>query len=62
MIKENRIKNKLTQEELAELLEITPRHMQRIEKDENKTKISTLKKAIKTLKIPDEDILKFMKN
>ena len=62
MIKENRLKNKLTQEELAELLEITQRHIQRIEKNENKTKISTLKKAIKILKIPEEDIIKFMKN
>lgn len=61
MIRENRIKKNYTQEQLAELLEISPRQMQRIEANENKTKISTLKKLIKILQIPDKEILKFMK-
>ena len=47
MIKENRIKKNYTQEELAEIINISPRQMQRIEKNENKTKIETLKKIIK---------------
>ena len=44
MIKENRIKKGYTQEQLAELIDISWRQLQRIEKNENNTKISTLKK------------------
>ncbi|HIQ91497.1 MAG TPA: helix-turn-helix transcriptional regulator [Candidatus Coprosoma intestinipullorum] len=61
MIKENRIKKGYTQEQLAELIDISWRQLQRIEKNENNTKISTLKKIIRILNIPDEDILKFFK-
>lgn len=61
MIKEHRIKKGYTQEELSEILEISWRQLQRIEKDEEKTKISTLKKIIKVLQIPDEEIIKFIK-
>ncbi len=61
MIKEYRIKRGYTQEQLAEALDISWRQLQRIEKDENKTKISTLKKIIKILKIPNEEIIIFMK-
>ena len=62
MIKENRIKKKYTQEELAELLEITPRQLQRIEKNEAETKISTLKKIIAILDIPQDEVLKYIYN
>ena len=61
MIKENRIKRNYTQEELAEILNITPRQLQRIEKNENKTKIETLKKIIKVLQIPDKEIIDYIK-
>lgn len=61
MIKENRIKKNYTQEELAEIIDISPRQMQRIEKNESKTKIDTLKKIIKVLQIPDKEILEYMK-
>ena len=61
MIKENRIKKGYTQEQLAELIDIRWRQLQRIEKNENNTKISTLKKIIQILNIPDDDILKFFK-
>lgn len=61
MIKENRKKKDLTQEKLAELIGITTRQLQRIEKNEDETKIKTLKKIIKELKIPDEEIIKYMK-
>lgn len=61
MIKENRIKKGYTQEQLAELIDISWRQLQRIEKNENNTKISTLKKIIQILNIPDDDILKFLK-
>lgn len=62
MIKENRIKKNYTQEELAEIINISPRQMQRIEKDENKTKLETLKKIIKVLQIPDDEIIEYIKN
>ena len=61
MIKENRIKRKLTQEELAEIIEISPRQLQRIEKNEDETKIKTIKKIIKVLKIPDDEIIKYIR-
>lgn len=62
MIKEYRIKNNYTQEQLAEIINISPRQLQRIEKNEDKTKIETIKKIIKVLSIPDEEILKYIKN
>lgn len=61
MIKENRIKRNYTQEELAEIINISPRQLQRIEKNESKTKIETLKKLIKVLQIPDEEVIKYLK-
>ena len=61
MIKKYRIKKGYTQERLAELLDISWRQLQRIEKDETKTRIETLKKIIKILEIPDEEIIKFFK-
>ena len=61
LIKENRIKMNLTQEELAEIINISWRQLQRIEKNPNKTKLETIKKIIKVLKISDKEILKFMK-
>lgn len=60
MIKENREKNNLTQEQLAELVGISWRQLQRIEKNENQTKLSTLKKLIKILKVSDREILEFI--
>lgn len=61
MIKENRMKKNYTQEELAEILNISTRQLQRIEKDENNTKIETIRKIIKVLEIPDKEILKYIK-
>ena len=47
MIKEYRIVKKgFTQEQLAEKLNISTRHLQRIEKDETKTPIAMLKKFV----------------
>ena len=60
MIKECRIKKGYTQEKLAELINISPRQIQRIEKDEEKTKIETLKKIIKILEIPDKEIINYL--
>lgn len=61
MIKEYRKKKKFTQDELAEIIDISTRQLQRIELDEGRTKISTIKKLIKVLEIPDEEILKYIK-
>lgn len=61
MIKEYRIKNGLTQEKLAEILDISTRQLQRIEANVNNTKIKTLKQLIKVLKIEDKDIIKIFK-
>lgn len=60
MIKEYRIKNGLSQEQLAEKINISWRHLQRLEHDESKTTVKTLKKLIKVLKISDKDILKYL--
>lgn len=62
MIKEYRTEKGYTQEELAEIAQISPRQLQRIESDENKTKIKTLKVLIKILQIPDTEIIKFIKS
>ena len=61
MIRENRIKNGLTQEELAEKLDISWRHMQRLKYNEENTTVKTLKKVINVLNIPDEEILEYLK-
>ena len=51
----------LTQEQLAEKINISTRQLQRIEKAEEKTKLTTLKKIINVLEISDEEIIDFMK-
>lgn len=62
MIKKYRVEKGYTQEQLAEIINISTRQLQRIEENEEKTKISTLKKLIKVLQIQDKDIIKFLKN
>ena len=61
MIRENRIKNHITQEELAEKLDISWRQLQRLENNEENTTVKTLKKIIKILNIPDDEILNYIK-
>ena len=60
MIKENRIKNNYTQEQLSEILGMSTRQLQRIEKHESETRIKTLKKIIDVLKIPDKEIIEYI--
>lgn len=62
MIRHYKLQNKLTQEELAEEIGISWRQLQRLEYNEEKTRISTFKKIVKVLKIPDDEILRFIKN
>ena len=61
MLKQYRLKNNLSQEELAEKVGISCRHLQRLEQNEENTRISTIKKIVKSLEIPDDEILKFIK-
>lgn len=60
MIKEYRIKRGYTQEKLSELLNISTRQLQKIEKDETKTTIDTLKRIRKVLEIPDQDMIQIL--
>ena len=61
MIKKYRKIHNLTQEKLAELLDISPRQLQRIESGQSETSLKTLKKLIKILDISDEDIVNYIK-
>lgn len=61
MIKKYRLLNKLSQEELAEEVGLSWRQVQRIEHHEENTRVSTLKKLVKFLDIPDDEIVKFIK-
>ena len=61
MIKKYRLQNNLTQEELAEEIGISWRHLQRLEHNEENTRVSTFKKIIKVLNVPDDEILRFIK-
>ncbi len=61
MVKENRQKKKYSQEQLAEVLGISTRQLQRIEKNEDETRIKTLKKIIRVLDIPNDEIIEYMR-
>ena len=61
MFKKYRLKKGLTQEELAEILNISTRQLQRIENEECIPSLNVIKKIIKVLNINDKDILEYMK-
>ncbi len=61
MIKKYRELRGLTQEELAEILNISTRQEQRIENEENNLTLVNFKKLVKILKISDKDILEYIK-
>lgn len=61
MIREYRKKRGYTQEKFAQTIGISLRQLQRIEANEENTKIKTLKKIIKVLNISDEEIIEYMK-
>lgn len=61
MFREYREKHNYTQEQLAELIEVSTRTIQRIENNEANPSIKSFRKLIKTLKISDEDIAKIVK-
>lgn len=62
MFKKYRVLNHLTQEQLAELIDADPRTIQRIENGECEPSLKTLKKLIVILKIPDKDVINFLKD
>lgn len=62
MIKQFRKKKNLSQEEFAEEIGISVRHLQRLEKNDENTRLSTFKKIVKALDIPDDEIIKFIKS
>ena len=61
MIRQYRQLKNLSQEELAEEIGISWRQLQRLEYNEENTRISTFKKIVKTLNIPDDEIIKFIR-
>lgn len=62
MFKDYRIKREFTQENLSELIGISTRHLQRIEKGESEPSLELLRKLIKILNIEDKDIIKFVRS
>ena len=62
MIKEYRKLRGFTQEELAEKIDISWRQLQRIEKNEQETSVRTLKKIVQVLKIPDKEVITYLKS
>lgn len=62
MIKQFRKKMNLSQEEFAEEIGISVRHLQRLEKNDENTRLSTFKRIVKALDIPDDEIIKFIKS
>ena len=61
MIKQYRLAKKLSQEELAEEIGISWRQLQRLEHNEENTRISTFKRIVKALDIPNNEIIDFIK-
>lgn len=61
MIKKYRLAQNMTQEELAEKLGISWRHLQRLERDEKNMKLSLFKKVVKALNVSDDEILRYIK-
>ena len=62
IFKTYRIKMGMTQEQLAEKIEITWRQMQRIEKEKSSPSMQTLKKLVIVLNISDEDLANYIKS
>ena len=60
MIKKYRLLRNMTQEELAEKVDLTPRQIQRIENGTSRPSLKTLKLIIEILEITDEDIVKLI--
>ena len=62
MIKKYRKQACLTQEELAEKLEISTRQLQRLEKETDVPSFTTLQKIVLILNIDDKDLAHYIRN
>ncbi len=62
IIKEYRIKRGYSQEQLAELMDLSPRQIQRIENGYSDTSLKTLRLFVKILNISDKDIVIMIRN
>jgi len=62
MLKMYRKKMGYTQEELAEILDMSWRQLQRIENGKSKPSLLTLKKLVIVLNISDDDLAKYIKS
>ena len=60
MFKKYRKLRKLTQEQLAELVQVDTRTIQRIENEETLPSIETFKRLIKVLNIDKKDVLNYL--
>ena len=58
-IKEFRERQKMTQDKLAEMVGIDPKHLSRIENGRNYPSIETLEKIVNSLNVTFEDIFNF---
>ena len=58
-IKEFRVKTRMTQDVLAELVGIDPKHLSRIENGKNYPSLETLEKLVTNLNVTFEDIFEF---
>lgn len=58
-IKELREQNKFTQDKLAELVGIDPKHLSRIENGRNYPSFETLEKILENLNVSYEEVFKF---
>lgn len=61
MIKNYRLNKNYTQKELAKIIGIDKRTLQRIENHETKPKLEIFKKLIEELDIKDKDIINYIK-
>ena len=63
MLKEYRIKNGYTLEQVAELCDISWRNLVRIENDNYRyAKFETIAKLLVILKVPDKELINFIKD
>ena len=62
MFKEYRKKLGYTQEQLAEMIGISWRQVQRLENETSTPSLETFRKLIKILHISNEDIINYLKN
>lgn len=56
-IRTSRIENHMSQEELAEIVDITPTHLKHLESEHRKPSVEVLFKLVKTLRFSLDDLI-----